>query len=204
MIRGLFLVLIALFVFTPAFAHAHDDVFDSAGLDDEFAPDSLDAFDEAIQAASDAVDIPDVDMESFELPVRGSCITSLYGRRRLPRRGWHFHAGLDFRASQGTNVVAFTNGTVVDTGRYRACGRYVEIRTDNGYFAYYCHLSNYRKLKRGERVEAGQILGTSGTTGSAKHQPHLHLVIKTEPGFAPGTTVNPQAFFRSAKLCPGK
>ena len=143
--------------------------------------------------------------ETPVIPVAGgSCITSHYGQRRLPRRGWHFHTGVDFRARPGTELIAMDEGTVVDFGRYRACGLFVEIQLKDGNYAHYCHLSKFKKFVKGEKVAKGQVLGLSGTTGSAKHQPHLHLVIKPTPGFAPGNTMEPLKYFPTAETCEGK
>lgn len=59
---------------------------------------------------------------------------------------------------------------------YSSYGRYVEVKGDDGERYIYAHL-NERVAQAGDRVEAGTLLGYSGTTGNSSG-PHLHFEVK--------------------------
>ena len=108
-----------------------------------------------------------------QCPTEGS-LSSAFGYR------WHpiehrrkFHRGIDIAAPEGQEVRAIWPGKVVGA-RYRAegYGRFVLIESGR-IRVLYAHLSRH-DVKKGDVVEAGQIIGTVGQTGSATG-PHLHL-----------------------------
>lgn len=61
-------------------------------------------------------------------------------------------------------------------------GNYVIQDIGHGHFAFYAHLQpdNPMKLKVGERLERGQVLGLLGSTGNSD-SPHLHFHIMDTP-----------------------
>ena len=82
------------------------------------------------------------------------------------------HRGTDYAAPTGTPVYAAGDGRVVQAGYTRANGNYVFIRHGDKYVTRYLHLHK-RKVKSGQSVSQGQVVGTVGSTGSATG-PHLH------------------------------
>ncbi len=82
------------------------------------------------------------------------------------------HRGVDYAASTGTPVYASGEGRVVKAGYSRPNGNYVFIQHGESYTTKYLHL-NKRSVKKGERVEQRQVIGTVGSTGYATG-PHLH------------------------------
>lgn len=82
------------------------------------------------------------------------------------------HRGTDYAAPRGTPVYAAGDGRVVEAGYSRANGNYVFIQHGEGFKTHYLHL-NRKRVKRGERVKQGQVIGTVGSTGAATG-PHLH------------------------------
>ncbi len=109
----------------------------------------------------------------------------------------HDYPATDIFAPAGTTVVAVTDGHVdelrredlwdpdVDDPATRG-GRYVSIIGDDG-VRYYCsHLESVDPdLEGGRRIEAGQSIGTVGTSGNAAGtSPHCHFGISapTYPG----------------------
>lgn len=82
------------------------------------------------------------------------------------------HRGTDYAAPTGTPVYAAGDGRVVESGYTRANGNYVFIQHGEGFKTHYLHL-NKRRVKKGQRVDQGQVIGTVGSTGSATG-PHLH------------------------------
>ncbi|MBL6703588.1 MAG: peptidoglycan DD-metalloendopeptidase family protein [Pseudomonadales bacterium] len=82
------------------------------------------------------------------------------------------HRGTDYAAPRGTPVYAAGDGRVIDAGYTRPNGNYVFIQHGEGFKTHYLHL-NKKRVKRGDRVTQGQVIGTVGSTGAATG-PHLH------------------------------
>lgn len=122
-------------------------------------------------------------------PIDGAKLTSGFGMRMHPILGYSkMHKGMDFGAPTGTPVYAAGNGTVEQAGGNGAYGNYVRIRHNTDVSTAYAHLSRFAKgLKRGMRVEQGDVIGYVGSTGRSTG-PHLHYeVLKA------GHQVNPRA-----------
>lgn len=104
-------------------------------------------------------------------------ISSYYGYRIHPifkRR--MFHDGLDFTAKIGTNIYATGDGVVVEAKRARyGYGNKIVIDHGFGYKTIYAHLHSFA-VRKGQKVERGQIIGTVGNTGLSSG-PHLHYEI---------------------------
>jgi murein DD-endopeptidase MepM/ murein hydrolase activator NlpD len=84
------------------------------------------------------------------------------------------HRGIDYAAPSGTPVLAAGSGKVVKATRNRANGNYVVLQHGEQFQTKYLHLSKFgRKVKRGRKVEQGQIIGYVGATGFATGA-HLH------------------------------
>ena len=102
-------------------------------------------------------------------------------------RSRHFHSGIDLAAPAGTEVFSATSG-VVSTGTDSAgAGNYVAVQYDRHTRILYCHLSSF-SVRPGQHVEAGQLIGTVGSTGLATG-PHLHLEVDVS-----GRPVEPSAW----------
>jgi murein DD-endopeptidase MepM/ murein hydrolase activator NlpD len=120
--------------------------------------------------------------------------TSGFGTRFDPfTRGPALHTGLDFRAETGTPARATGAGRVLSAEYSGGYGNMVEIDHGNGVTTRYGHLLSYT-VAPGERVEAGQIVGLTGSTGRSTG-PHLHY--ETRIG---GEPVNPVRFLQAGKL----
>ena len=86
------------------------------------------------------------------------------------------HTGLDFRVTTGTPIAASNGGTVILARSLYFEGNCVIIDHGQGLLTIYMHLSEI-KVKEGDAVEKGQILGLSGGTGRAT-APHLHFAVR--------------------------
>jgi murein DD-endopeptidase MepM/ murein hydrolase activator NlpD len=89
-------------------------------------------------------------------------------------------------------VLAMYGGRISVASESRDEGRYVVIDHGDGYCANYLHFDKL-KVKAGQRVQQGELLGTSGNTGKSTG-PHLHVAVyrKTNAactGAGPGTEV---------------
>jgi len=112
----------------------------------------------------------------FMYPLSSRYITSGYGMRKDPISGvLQFHAGVDFRASTGTTIMASLDGVVSVVGENWLYGKYIIINHSNGYKTLYGHLSAF-SVKQGDRVIRGRKIGEVGNTGYSTG-PHLHFGI---------------------------
>jgi murein DD-endopeptidase MepM/ murein hydrolase activator NlpD len=111
-------------------------------------------------------------------PIDGARLTSGYGKRRHPILGYRkMHRGLDFGARRGTPIMAAGDGIIKKLGRNGGYGKYILIRHNSTYSTAYAHMNGYRKgLRRGSRVEQGDIIGYVGSTGRSTG-PHLHYEV---------------------------
>jgi murein DD-endopeptidase MepM/ murein hydrolase activator NlpD len=100
------------------------------------------------------------------------------------------HQGIDIMADRGTPVVAVEDGSVSKLARAETGlgGIYVWLRRTDGVQYYYAHLNTVAEgLDVGSPVGVGQVIGTVGNTGDARHaSPHLHFEIRR--GWSP---INP-------------
>ncbi len=113
-------------------------------------------------------------------PVDFTRISSRFSKKRKhPVHGFNrAHKGVDYAAPTGTPVRAAGDGRVTFRGRRGGFGKLVLIRHTAKYTTAYAHLSRYAtKLKQGDRVRQGQVIGRVGATGSATG-PHLHYEIR--------------------------
>jgi murein DD-endopeptidase MepM/ murein hydrolase activator NlpD len=123
----------------------------------------------------------------FIWPVSGR-ITSPFGWRMHPiLKKNKFHSGLDIAVSSGTPVKAADGGIVLVSGWQGGYGNFVAI--DHGKGISTCYGHNSRLLVRvGERVEKGQQISISGSTGLSTG-PHLHFEVRVN-----GNPVNPLGY----------
>ena len=101
-------------------------------------------------------------------------VTSDFGWRVHPVYGYEkFHTGVDLGYSYGSPVGSLDAGTVVLAGWNGGYGNCVVVEHDNGDCTLYGHLARV-VAEEGERVEAGRLIGYSGSTGVSTG-PHLHV-----------------------------
>jgi hypothetical protein len=98
-----------------------------------------------------------------------------------PIRNMQPHSGIDLAMPEGTTLRSVADG-VVDrvfdgTG---LIGKGLSVRMPDGTRAIYGHM-NEVKAHVGDRVNAGQIIGSSGSTGNSTG-PHLHFSLKNPDG----------------------
>lgn len=96
------------------------------------------------------------------------------GEFGTPRSGGRRHGGIDIQGDVGDPVVAVAGGTVVVRPNNGAAGNTVHIRHDDGSLSKYFHLDGF-SVRNGQRVEAGQQVGTMGRSGNTPAQGDTHL-----------------------------
>lgn len=120
-------------------------------------------------------------------PLRGSdfVLTSPFGTRRSPfTKEIDFHPGIDLAAPTGLEIRAPADGTVVFAGRYPLkqsvawwrYGNMVSIRHGDRFITIFGHCDEVR-VRSGETVDQGQVIGTVGNTGWSTSS-HLHYEVR--------------------------
>jgi murein DD-endopeptidase MepM/ murein hydrolase activator NlpD len=113
---------------------------------------------------------------SFAAPV-SAAISDVFGTARVFNQEVQSrHLGLDYGVPKGTEVHAVNRGTVILARPLYFEGSCIVIDHGQGLFSLYLHLSEFR-VKEGDQVETGQLIGLSGGSGRATG-PHLHLAIR--------------------------
>lgn len=114
--------------------------------------------------------------EKFIPPLAQIFVTAPYGNSRKTGAYSIPHKGVDYRAPEGTKVLAMNRGVVRLVKTFRNHGKTIVIDHGLGVMSYYLHLSKF-KVKVGDVVKRGQIIALSGATGYTLGA-HLHLGIR--------------------------
>jgi murein DD-endopeptidase MepM/ murein hydrolase activator NlpD len=104
-------------------------------------------------------------------------ISMAFGPNLHPlNKQWYIHKGIDFSTWRtGDAVMATASGQVVTVGFDNGFGNYVIIKHNHGIYTRYAHLSTSR-VKKGQLVEQGDVIGYVGNTGISTG-PHLHYEV---------------------------
>lgn len=94
-------------------------------------------------------------------------------RRRIKLYGNRVraHRGTDFAAPYGTPIMTTASGTVVESRRRGGNGNYVKVKHNSTYTTQYLHMKR-RKVRVGDYVKQGDIIGWVGMTGNTSG-PHV-------------------------------
>jgi len=129
----------------------------------------------------------------FRRPNDGD-ISTTYGIRRYYNGVFaddYFHRGVDYAGDEGSAIVAPAAGRVVFMGYekdgFKVHGNVIGLDHGQGVLSIFLHMSSIR-VKRGDRIQAGQTIGTLGDTGAATG-PHLHWGL-----YVNGECVDPVAW----------
>jgi murein DD-endopeptidase MepM/ murein hydrolase activator NlpD len=102
------------------------------------------------------------------------------------------HLGVDLKAVKDTDIFSINDGKVVLTASLANYGNTIIIDHGLDIFSLYLHLDKF-KVKEGDIVKKGQIIGLSGDTGYVT-APHLHFSMRVG-----GARVNPMQFISATK-----
>jgi len=98
------------------------------------------------------------------------------------------HNGIDFLAYYNTPVYAPGDGIIEFADRKGGLGKTIIINHDFGYKTLFGHLNKF-KVKKGQKVKRGDLIGLTGSSGSLSTGPHLHYEVKHN-----GIALNPRNF----------
>ena len=131
---------------------------------------------------------------SFVYPLIGTQVSSNFGFRQHPvLKSRKHHGGIDLAAPDGAPIRAVAQGTVIFADPYKSYGRLIVIRHSGGMTTHYGHCETIR-VRPGQRVKPGEIIGAVGHTGRVTG-PHLHFEVRLE-----GIAQDPQRFISGLAL----
>lgn len=114
----------------------------------------------------------------LQMPLSDVYITSKFSYARkhpVLKQVVRPHFGIDLRAKIGTPVKSAGNGRIASAGKKGGYGKTIEIIHEGGLKTLYAHLSSIdKKVRVGNYVKQGQMIGKSGNTGISSG-PHLHF-----------------------------
>ena len=105
-------------------------------------------------------------------------ITSYYGWRTNPISGARsFHDGVDVSMPVGTELYSPVSGKIRLAKSDSYGGKYIQVLASDGKGHWCLHLSEF-KVKVGDLVQQGQLIGISGNTGQSTG-PHTHFGLQS-------------------------
>lgn len=114
----------------------------------------------------------------IRMPIPYARLSSRFGARKHPILGkMRMHKGVDYAASSGTPIMAAGDSRVQFVGRQNGYGNVVILDHGRGYTTLYGHMSRFGKIRAGQRIAQGTVIGYVGSTGMATG-PHLHYEFR--------------------------
>lgn len=135
------------------------------------------------QSGIDAdVSAPDV----FVCPVANATVLKAYSMDALvfsqTMRDYRVHSGIDLAAAVGSDVMAYSSGTVLSIDNDYFAGTTVAITHEHGTVSYYMNLDPTLStgLRVGDTVKAGDVIGKIGQSSrlESADSPHLHFELR--------------------------
>ena len=126
-------------------------------------------------------------------PLAFSRVTSGFSMRfHSILQSWRAHLGVDYGAPTGTAVRSVGDAVVSFAGQQNGYGNVIQLQHAGDRMTVYAHLSRI-DVRRGQRVEQGQLIGAVGATGWATG-PHLHFEFRVK-----GQHVDPMIIARASE-----
>lgn len=146
----------------------------------------INKIEQEIKVVIDPNSLPKSESGVLAWPLTQKIITQYFGNTPFATRnpqvyGGMGHNGIDLRASVGTQIMTSGDGIVVGVGNTDAAckgvsyGKWILIEHNNNLSTLYAHLSLI-KIKEGDIIKEGQIIGYAGDTGYITG-PHLHFAV---------------------------
>lgn len=127
-----------------------------------------------------------VSANTFVVPMKNATIVKDYSGSELQYNAtlkqWEIHKAIDFAASDDTNVYAISEGTISNVYTNYLEGTVIEIAHSNGLVSIYKSLNKDVNVKTGDKVKAGDIIGSVSESMAQELNTgaHLHLEMKLD------------------------
>jgi LysM repeat protein len=116
------------------------------------------------------INLSDSVFGGLTVPYHGKVIS------KFGRRGSRMHTGTDVKLLKGDPIMCAFDGVVDIAATHYGYGLLVTVKHAHNVTTYYSHLSKI-KVKKGEVVKSGQVIGLGGATGRATTA-HLHFELR--------------------------
>lgn len=123
-----------------------------------------------------AVTVSSVGKGMMSIPISGKIVHSFGWINSDIDSAPRFHEGIDIAATLNSEVKAALAGKVVKVGENKELGKYLIIDHGKNIKTLYGNLSN-EKVKIGDTVKAGQVIGTVGNP-TESDTPSLHFEVR--------------------------
>lgn len=148
--------------------------------------------DSALQASANTEDIEKAPLV-YVWPVEGEVQKPYSGTTLVysnTMSDWRTHTGMDIRAEIGAEVSACADGVIEQVYTDARMGVTVTIDHGDGLKSVYANLSNGNLIREGQKVRAGEVISTVGTSAlfEAADEPHLHFEMQRD-----GEPIDPAA-----------
>ncbi len=160
----------------------YQQLFSDADKKRKAIEEEIDSLEEKLRQAVDPSSLPAPRSGVLDWPAQGA-VSQAYGATLFALNHYYskFHNGIDIALPPGTPLKTAEAGKVLAVGDqdkycYKgAYGKFIVIKHENNLATLYAHFSSI-KVKEGQVLEKGEIIGYSGRTGYATG-PHLHFTV---------------------------
>lgn len=133
------------------------------------------------------------------MPVTGNVITAYSPNTPIYDKtmdDWRVSDCVNIAADEGAPVKTCADGTVLDVKIDSMLGQEVIIQHSGGIQSIYANLSDQIAVKKGQKVQAGTVIGAVGQTAQSEISlvPHLHFAMMKN-----GQPIDPLVTIQSAK-----
>lgn len=189
----------------PAQEAADDDAEEAAQEPAQESQETVEAVEpaaEAVQAetepvtetvAEETVQTAETE-DSFTAPVSGEAVAAFSDSEltyNAALEDWRTHNGVDLAAEVGEEVYAALDGEVLSIESDPLLGTVITLNHGDGLMTLYGNLSEEVAVRQGDKVSAGQVIGTVGETaaGESNEGGWVHFAVKKD-----GVLVDPMEY----------
>lgn len=165
----------------PVSVNDQDQITIPTETDAQDDVDAQDDEDQIVSAIDDSVTVTDNGQKLYANPL-GKCeVQKTFSADTLvfdnTMNDWRVHTGTDFKAKIGDRVYAVSDGTITEVYTDGLWGVCVKLDMGNDMQCLYTGLNAKVKVKEGDAVKCGDIVGTVGDSNIAESadESHLHL-----------------------------
>ncbi|MCD7946030.1 MAG: M23 family metallopeptidase [Clostridiales bacterium] len=132
--------------------------------------------------------------DSFTAPVSGEAVAAFSDSEltyNAALEDWRTHNGVDLAAEVGEEVYAALDGEVLSIESDPLLGTVITLNHGDGLMTLYGNLSEEVAVRQGDKVSAGQVIGTVGETaaGESNEGGWVHFAVKKD-----GVLVDPMEY----------